>query len=222
MLRLVSLEEFRRSSGMGHLPTKVKGEDADALMTLMLESAESFVSRYCGRLFHPEPALVSETVGEGEEVLVDTAEPIEKTVRITAQDRVIRVPDVREVGSVTLDGATLYEGDYDFGNYSDDSPSNQIELFRTATPMLTRVRAPLTIKGRFGFKSVPADIRDAVMTIGARRYRERDANFSDAVQMADGSIQSYFRSLPSNIQLILRSYKSPRIAVMTEPVTAIR
>lgn len=207
MSRFATLDQLR-----SHLGSKV-GPEADPVLSVMLESAGSFVERFTGRRFTPDPELV-----EGE----DTAPAIEKSVIVTPQDRLVRIPDFREVISVTLGGMTLNPANYMLGNYSAGSPANQIELLQTAVPSLTQAETKLTLKGRFGFNPVPPDIIDAVLTIAARRYRERDASFSDSLQTSEGGMLTYFRSLPSNVQLILRSYKLPRIAVLAEPEMAVR
>ncbi len=207
MPRLATLAQLR-----GHLASKV-GPDQDSVLTVMLESAESFVERFCGRRFSPDPELVG---GE------DLAPSVEKTVMVTPEDRLVRIPDVREVVSISLGGMALNPSDYKLGNYSAASPANQIELLQTAVPSLTQPETELTITGRFGFNPTPADIVDAVLTIAARRYRERDAVFSDSLQTSEGGLLTYFRSLPSNIQLILRSYKMPRLAVASMPEMALR
>jgi hypothetical protein len=182
------------------------------VLSVMLESAESFVERYCGRRFSPDPDLIEDA---------DTAPSIEKSVVVTPADRLVRIPDVREVVSVTLGGLVLNPANYKLGNYSAASPAKQIELLQTAVPSFTQPETTLTFKGRFGFNPTPPDIVDAVLTIAARRYRERDASFSDAVQLSDGGLLSYFRSLSSNTQVILRSYKMPRVALLA-PEMAIR
>lgn len=207
MPRFTTLDQLR-----GHMASKV-GVDANDVLNVMLNSAETFVERFCGRLFSPDPELVG---GE------DVAPSIEKTVVVTPEDRLVRIPDLREVVSITLDGLALDSSAYRLGNYSQSSPAKQIELLQRATPSLTRPETALVLKGRFGFNPTPADIIDAVLTIAARRYRERDAVFSDAVQTSDGGLLSYFRSLPSNIQHILRSYKEPRVALLSQPEMAIR
>lgn len=209
MPRLATVDQLK-----GHLASKVEGAMADSVLKIMLESAESFVERFCGRRFSPDPALVG---GE------DIAPSVERTVMVTPRDRLVRIPDVREIVSITLGGLSLDPGDYLLGNYSAASPATQIELLQTASSTLVPSETELTILGRFGFNPTPADILDAVLTIAARRYRERDAAFADAVQLGEtGAVNSYFRSLPSNIQHILRSYKLPRIALVGEPAMAIR
>lgn len=208
MPRLATIDQLR-----GHLASNVDAKANDVL-TIMLESAEVFVERFCGRRFSPDPELV-----EGN----DTAPSVEKTVKVTPRDRLVRIPDVREVSSITLGGLALDPSDYLLGNYSATSPATQIELLQTASSTLIPSETELTILGRFGFNPTPADILDAVLTIAARRYRERDAAYADAVQLGEtGAINSYFRSLPSNIQHILRSYKQPRLALVGEPLMAIR
>lgn len=206
MPRLATAEQLRE-----HLASQVKAEDAP-ILTVVLESAESFVERFCGRRFSPDPELVS---GE------DIAPSIEKAVIVSPEDRLVRIPDLRELVGLTLGGLTLDSSDFKLGNYSPDSPANQIELLQTAAPSLSSPETELIMKGRFGFNPTPPDIVDAVLTIAARRYRERDAAFSDTLQMAEGGLLTYFRSLPSNVQLILRSYKLPRIAVIAPPREAV-
>lgn len=195
MPRLATKDELK-----DYLGSSVVG--ADTLLNLMIESSERFVERYTGRRFSPLPASDSDPV-------------VAKTIKLTDERAIVRVPDVREVASVTLDGVTLAEeSDYTLGDYEAASPASTIRLFER--PALSRIEpvALLVITGRFGFSPVPPDVKDAVLTIAARRYRDRDASWSDALQLSEGGILSYFAQLPSNTKMILQSYKLPKMALV--------
>src|SRR3954463_2109460 len=108
MPRLATAEHLRE-----HLASQVKVEDAP-ILTVVLEGAEHFVERFCHRRFSADPELVG-----GEEI----APSIEKTVMVTPEDRLVRIPDLRELVSVTLDGVALGSGNYKLGNSSSASPA---------------------------------------------------------------------------------------------------
>jgi hypothetical protein len=68
------------------------------------------------------------------------------------------------------------------------------------------------ITGHWGFEVVPDDIKDAVLTMAARRAMEKNANYGDAVQQPAGGAVAYFRGLPSYVQTTLYNYRIPSLA----------
>lgn len=53
---------------------------------------------------------------------------------------------------------------------------------------------------------LPADLRDAILTLAARRYHERNAGYQDATTVsADGGL-NYFKQLPASVKVILDQY----------------
>jgi hypothetical protein len=53
---------------------------------------------------------------------------------------------------------------------------------------------------------IPADLRDAILTLAARRYHERNSGYQDAMVGGDGMV-NYFKQLPASVKVILDRYK---------------
>lgn len=192
----------------------------DAVLQRILDGAEKFVQRYTRRRFAPTPSL--DANGN------DTNAAVQKS--FTTRGRaVIRIPDMRMTPApvVTLQGTTLNNNYYDFGDDATEYENEPVTQIRLApyqwqvamasfvtVPGLTAQMHDLKITAKWGWYPPPDDIVDAILTIGARRYRERDASYSDTVQMPDGAILSYFRQLPGSVQAILSNYRIPNLALV--------
>lgn len=72
----------------------------------------------------------------------------------------------------------------------------------------------LSITGRWGWNPVPEDIVDAVYVVGARRWAERNAFYSDAYVTPEGMTLQFFKQLPAAAQAALTSYRVPNIALV--------
>jgi hypothetical protein len=185
---------------------KVPGQVVEGLVA----SAEDFVERYTGRRFSPDPPL-DDNGG-------DTLDPVTYTFTISSGETVIRIPDLRSATSVLLNGNAILEQISAYGTgyrlgQSQGTPATRIyvnyPLWVGSSP------GTLQIIGRWGWLSPPDSVKHAVMALTMRMYRERDAAFADSVAVADGSVLSYFRTMPASIQGSLDLYKAgPRIAVI--------
>lgn len=195
MARLASIGDLR-----AYLDLTSTGNDA--LLGSLLESAEAMAESYTGRRFAP----------------LSAADPVTtETVSFRRGKTVIRVPDVRELTAVTVDGNALTN----LGYTLDGNPATHLyieERYGTfsGTAFGTRRtnQAQLVLTGRFGYTTAPADVRDAVLVLAARAYRERDANYADTVATADGGAFAYLRSMPPRAKAILDSYRVPRMALV--------
>lgn len=56
---------------------------------------------------------------------------------------------------------------------------------------------------------VPADLKDAIYTLAARRVHERNAGYQDAVSGDFGPI--YFKQLPASVKLVLDAHTRPQV-----------
>jgi hypothetical protein len=72
----------------------------------------------------------------------------------------------------------------------------------------------LTITGRWGWSPTPPDVVDATLAVAARRYRERDAGFSDAYQTPEGALLQFFKQIPASAKAALDLYRVPNIALV--------
>lgn len=170
---------------------KLRGDASNDVLQTMLDSAEALTETYTGRSFRPDPALVAGA---------DTAPAVTKVLPV--HRRAVLVPDARLITAVTLDGETV-------------SPISSTVTDGYATygaPHVTTLVLPrsgyhVSITGRFGYYPPPPEIKDAVLAMAARRYRERDAGYGDAVQTPEGGVVSYFRSIPGSVRIILDAHR---------------
>lgn len=156
-----------------------------------LAASVLFCQRYTKRNFVPE--------GTAEE-------PVTKLVTPAAATTRFRVPDVHTIVSLELDGealaldACVLEQPDGYGLAGLPSPWARLTAGSGTV---------LAITGRFGFVDVPADVRDAIYSDAIRRANDKDAAFGDRVEAGDGTIVSYFRTMPARVQAV---YKDLRIA----------
>jgi hypothetical protein len=71
-----------------------------------------------------------------------------------------------------------------------------------------------TITGRWGWNPTPPDIIDATYAVAARRYRERDASFSDQIVTPEGMALAFFKTLPASVKGALDAYRVPNIGLL--------
>ena len=127
----------------------------------------------------------------------------------TAQEWPITIPHASEIDSLSLDTTGVLEA----GQYIlEPDHTLQDSLW---TPYWRRVviidpgalpAQTLTVTGRFGIVPAPEDLADVILAMCARRYKERDASWGDSVQLPDGGLISYYRSLPPWVRLVIDSY----------------
>lgn len=187
----------------------------DDLLQSILDGVSTRVETYTGRLFHPDPPL--DNAGE------DTAAPVTKSVRLPRRflrwsewgddhprTRMIDIPEAREIESVT--GAAVEITGFEPLN---DPPWGRIQVFGLTVPPQPAITAlpALTVIGKFGWWPPPADLKDAVLLMAARRSKERDAQYADTVQLAEGITVAFFRQFPATVQATIESYVRRRGAL---------
>lgn len=207
-LRLATVEDVKTYLKM------TRPED-DAFIGALLDGCSLRAIRYTGRNFFPDPDF--QTAGDPS---TDHAPPVAKSFTVRTS-RYINLPDLRVATSVTLGGADLQAGiGYELWG-SDDlgmEPYNTIKVLGPISPYAFGGIAPLNqlvVTGRWGFASVPEDMKDAVVLWVARRFKQRDANYSDVVQQGVETVAfTYFKNLPEDIMLTMEHYRrrSSRIA----------
>lgn len=134
-------------------------------------------------------------------------------VRRSVRGSVMRVPDAREISAVTIGGVSIDPATVELVPWPDeDSPAPWIRL------PVTPAGAVVTVAGRFGFLHLPADLEDSIYVFAARRYRERDAQYADAVDIGDGQSAAYFRSMPANVRQTWEHYRLPKRSVVSVQV----
>lgn len=189
-----------------------------AIFTTELLAAQGIVERYCQRRFSP---VLTPDDGSGGAVDANIA----KTFTV-GSSKFVRVPDLRTVSSIVLNGATLDATTYDLGYRSDDMPTTFIELGWGNTRLPTaltfgKVSAigglnprNLVVTGKWGFASCPSDVKHAVLVLAARMYKQRQASFADTVMLDNGSMIAYLKQLSPEVKLALDSYRVSRSAVV--------
>jgi hypothetical protein len=172
--------------------------DEDTLK-LFLDGAETFAERWTGRTLSPDPPLVNGA---------DTGSPVTKTFSARGKTRLIRVPDLREATAVTMDGTALVrDSTFYFDSYT--QPAAWIEL---TVPFTGSGRGELSVTGRWGPLEVAPDVKQAVLTLAARAYRRRDANFSDVLNTAAGAQFFWSANMPQEVAAVFTSLRLPNLA----------
>lgn len=197
----------------------------DSLLSGLLASVTLMVERYTGLRFEPNPpfdangndtlAAVSVTVPvmytpasllPAQAAAPNPWGPAHPAVPSAMATTVAtRIPPARQVTSVLWDALPLLPAEYALVNDTrlSDPYVRWVQVVDRSLPLAQN----LVVTGRFGVVPAPADIVDAVLSIAARRYRERDAAYGDAVQLGDGGVVSYFRQMPLSVRAILDSYQ---------------
>lgn len=196
---------------------------SDMRLQMILDSAVAWMEARCARQFQAQPALDS----EGK----DTLPPVVKTFS-TKMKTYTRLPDLREVatGGFKINGFALSPRSQNaLLGYILEGPPEAIALPGNLTPFnAVRIYAwslalagywtdglrDLTIEGRWGFKTPPEDIKECVLALAARRAKEKDALWSDAVELPEGGGLSYFRQMPPFVAEVIQSYKIPKFALV--------
>jgi hypothetical protein len=168
----VTLAKFRQRVGMLTQDAEVLGE--------YLEGAASMAGVLTRRVLIAEQG--------------DDDEPVTKTFRVEGHE-FLRVPDVRVLDELRLDGVVATADDYELILKPQfvPGPAPQIRLRRRV--------AVAEIDGKFGWAALPALLSDAIYAHAGRNYNERNALFADSMDHGDGgALYSYFRMLPLRVK----------------------
>jgi hypothetical protein len=192
--RIATLQEFMPLAGI-HDAAKA---DEDVLQ-LFLDGAERFGERWTGRSFSPDPPL--DANGD------DTGADVTKTFSARNKTRLIRVPDLREVTSATLDGTLLTRD----STFYVDSYVEPALFFELVTRFTGSGRGELAVTGRWGPLEVDADVKAAVLVLAARGYKRRDASFSDVLNTAQGAQMFWSMNMPEEVRAVFVSLRLPNL-----------
>lgn len=157
----------------------IEGADHDVALQLQLDAAIEEFS-HTGRRLTPLPA--------------NEADPPAAVTRRIDGSRWVRIPDAREVTLVTVDGVATdqWELRKNKATDPDDHPRPFLELLRGGLVC--------EVTGRFGFVEIPADMKDAIYSIAARRMYERESGFVDAIRTNAFGDRTYFKQFPAGVQ----------------------
>lgn len=206
-MALASVAELK-----GYLDITKTGQDL--LLQSLLDAVSARIESYTGRSFTQDPP--PDSLGG------DTLAPVTRDVfpmrstggwTPTAYNLLVQIPDARQITMVAIEGTPITNwvavGQPPFRTLN--VPDLLYRYFQPNYLQLTQLGPKITITGRFGFVPPPADIKDAALMMVARRYRERDASYGDAVQTPDGGVVNYFRQFPASVQATLDAYRSMSI-----------
>jgi len=133
--------------------------------------------------------------------------------RYPDDERLVRVPDARQVTTVTLDGAATTAWRLMGRQPAGTIPYPWLRLDDRAT-------GHLQITGKFGFTVLPAALADAIYTHAARHYRERDALYGDTVTLDDGATVHFNKTLPARVRATYCQYRVTRAGALSLPTPA--
>jgi hypothetical protein len=178
----------------------------EAQLMRFLLAAQKTAERYTRRRFSPDPPLADDGS--------DTNPMVTKRFAVTSWDDSIRITDCRVTPEplVLLDNVALVEGSFGFEPDSEEEPATYVRL--AERPLFSAQGGVLSVTGRFGWNPISDDLIDAVYTLAARRYRERQSNHADSVQLPEGLTLAYFRQLPASVQATFDFLRVPHFAVI--------
>lgn len=193
----LTLDELKR-----HIDKQLIAEDPllEQYLIAAFQQAGADPPYGCGRLLLPDP-------------LDDTADPV--TRRIRARRRLlIRVPDAREITAVVADGVTIDPSGYETVIRNEHIVALQLSenLVWPATMHHRHPGGPTIVEvtGRFGFATLPMNLREGIYVLAARSYFERGVMYADQVHLEDGAAtQVYYRQLPPATVRIFRTFSLP-------------
>lgn len=198
MARFATIEEFAPYAGIKDL-----GKADTDLMEKTIGAVEGTWERWLNRSFAPLPALVNG---------VDNAAPVTKTFR-TRGRRSIRVPDLRTVVAVTLDGLAWTEN----WDYTLDGDQDEPSLFLTLDRSYSIARGSagtLSVTGRWGYyPAAPTEVVDAMLRHAGRMWARRDARYSDTLATPDGSQFLWTQALQDDVRMVFEGFRTRRFVI---------
>lgn len=199
------------------LNTKRAGQEAE-LLALYIDAASAAVEERRQRLFHAWPAMPTDPD-------VEPPEPAIWRVALAGR-RMVRIPDARELVSVTVDGAAVTSelestgvggtvaAWWGFSSAPGCQPSGYRLYARPGHPAHA-ILLPgagggvLELQGYFGFHPTPPGIRLAVLQWAHRVYNEVLSRGADQVADPEGGAWAYFRQIPAGIASEIDRYWIP-------------
>lgn len=204
-MSVVTLDEVK-----AYLGQHIASNADDSLLVALIASVENRVAEYTGRMFAPDPPL--DQHGQ------DTLPPVSRTVLLRGRPRdwwvqpypyydprTVDIPEAREVDTVTIQGETV--SGWELLPHSRWPVYTRLAIFDPSFPRPVTAYPQIVLTGRFGWYPPPESIKDAIKIMVARRYRERDAGYSDMVAFPDGGTVSFFRQFNPTVQATLDNYR---------------
>lgn len=140
----------------------------------------------------------------------DPGDPTVTIDRYPEDDRLVRIPDARQVTQLTIDAAASTAWRFVGRQPAGTVPYPWVRLD-------DRTTGHVQITGRFGFTALPAALADAIYTHAARHYRERDALYGDTVTLDDGATVHFNKTLPARVRAVYCQYRVTRAGAVSLP-----
>lgn len=184
----LTLAELKR-----HIDKELCADDPllEQYLVAAFEQAQAPPPYGCGRLLLPDP-------------FDDASDPAERSFQVPGHRTLVPVPDARELASVTVGGTAV-------SAYTTVLRNGLIvALSLSVAPSTTEATSVVELVGRFGFASIPMNLREAIYILAARSFYERNAQFADQVALGEGGgVQAYYRQLPPRTKVTFASFAPP-------------
>lgn len=207
MGRIVSTQEV-----LDYADLQLAGRKGQAFEDVLIQ-VEALVERWTGRRFSPDPEFAADGT--------DTLPAVTKSFTVMPGQVVVRIPDLRDMTSITYAGLPMYAAGTGLGTYGyrlDEGGDTfrRIYLVGSFSMLSTGALAnKIAITGRWGYYPPPEEIKLAVKFLTMRSWREREAAWADSIANPDGSVLSYFREMPASVQGTLRMFRDgPKVGVI--------
>jgi len=201
----------------------LQSSKSDVFLTLLIQSVSEHVERRTGKRFAPTPPF--DAAGN------DTAPPVSVVIPInpygpgarggsgfspvgsppvaypTRFAVAVTIPHAREVDAVLVGLVPLLATQYTLESDSTlrDTYVRRVVITDPTVFSAALYPASLTVTGRFGVAPIPGDLKDTVLSMVARRAKERDAAWADRVDTGEGGVFTYAQ-FPRWAQLTIDSY----------------
>lgn len=197
MARIATLEQFAPYANVKDL-----GKADQDLLQDILDGIEASTERILNRTFAPLP--------EPDVNGADTLPPVEKKFSSRGKS-CVRVPDLREITVITLDGLPLVDTtDYQIDNYGEPATDIELNPYRR---YISNAKGELAITGRWGFWPAPPDGRTLVCSLAARFYRLRDSAFTGQL-VTDENVAFFFSTLPDDLKNMMDGFRVRKVGLV--------
>ncbi len=191
-MTLLALTELKAALG-------ITDTNDDALIEYAIRAAETWAEAYCGRTFAIDAADVQQ-------------------VYDPSQDNLIRVVDLQTVTTIKIDedgdrsySRTLATTDYDLRPL-DGPPYSEVRIW----PLSSYAFVPgqlVKITGKFGYGSVPYDVKQALILQASRLFKRREAPFG-VLGTTDIGVYQRLSEMDPDVKLLLDPYRASSVWVV--------
>lgn len=210
---LASLDDFKRYLRAAGTVSAGGSLDEELLKSLLRASESRVRAELRDRTLDVLPASESDP-------------PVEIRVPLTGYaQRIVQVPDLRELSSITVVGGSGYGGDViDVPGAPAWSAPSLMRAGRERSAVWLRFPAAvwgteLAIVGRWGPAGVREDeplapspaVVEAIIVWAARAFHNRTARYADTVQDPAGGVTQYFRNLPPDVATTIDGLRVPGV-----------